>query len=78
MFVKSCVSSDKLEGSTVVYPVADKHFVECFNGVNMNKQEPKQTKNIPVSLRESVAGCRSLVLIVNSTCSWKFPGNLIE
>ena len=33
MFVKSCVPSDKLEGSSVVYSVVYKLFVECFNGV---------------------------------------------
>ena len=33
MFVKSCVSSEKLEGSSVMYSVVDKLFVEFFNGV---------------------------------------------
>ena len=27
------VSSDKLEGSSVVYSVVDKLFVDCFNGI---------------------------------------------
>ena len=32
VFVKSYVSSDELEGSSVMYSVVDKLFNECFNG----------------------------------------------
>ena len=32
MFVKSYVSSDELEGSSVMYSVVDKLFDKCFNG----------------------------------------------
>ena len=33
MLIKPYVSSDKLEGSTVMNSVVDKLFVECFYGV---------------------------------------------